>query len=89
VRSWAIAFAWAWGLSDWRAAAALGVSEGDVRRLRRALGLQKTGGGMPARSLLPDASFMAGVGTGADSTIEKAAAGETATAGYSEKRLSS
>ncbi len=43
----AIAFAWAWGLSDWRIGAALGCSENAVRRMRRGLGLRKTGRGAP------------------------------------------
>jgi hypothetical protein len=43
----AIYFAWLFGLSDWRAAQALGVTENAVRRRRRALGLRKTGGGQP------------------------------------------
>jgi hypothetical protein len=43
----AIYFAWLFGLSDWRAAQALGVTENAVRRQRRALGLRKTGGGQP------------------------------------------
>ena len=43
----AIAFGWAWGLSDWRVGEALGVSENTVRRLRRELGMRKTGRGVP------------------------------------------
>jgi hypothetical protein len=43
----AIYFAWLFGLSDWRAAQALGVTENAVRRQRRALGLMKTGRGAP------------------------------------------
>ena len=45
----AIAFAWAWGLPDWRTGEALGLSEGAVRDRRRALGLRKTGRGAPIR----------------------------------------
>jgi hypothetical protein len=71
----AIAFAWAWGLSDWRTGEALGVSENRVRRARQALGLRKTGRGMPHRSLFPDASNSAGAGAGYDRTMRKAAAG--------------
>lgn len=44
----AVAFCWAWGLADWRAGEALGLSENAVRRRRRALGLRKGGRGVPA-----------------------------------------
>jgi hypothetical protein len=70
----AIAFAWAWGLSDWRTGEALGVSEHDVKRARQALGLRKTGRGMPAPTRIPDASNSAGAGAGYDRTMRKAAA---------------
>lgn len=43
----AVAFGWGFGLSDWRIGLALGVSENTVRRMRRRMGLRKTGGGMP------------------------------------------
>tara|TARA_R110000751_G_scaffold307640_1_gene430306 strand:- start:6369 stop:6557 length:189 start_codon:yes stop_codon:yes gene_type:complete len=41
----AVAFAWAWSLPDWVTGDALGMSEDTVRRMRRGMGLKKTGGG--------------------------------------------
>ena len=43
----ALAFGWGFGLADWQIGEALGVSEYAVRMRRRALGLRKTGRGMP------------------------------------------
>lgn len=43
----AIAFAWAFGLRDHVAAAALGISEAEYRRRRLALDLHKRSGGRP------------------------------------------
>ena len=45
----AVFFAWWFGLSDWRTAKALGVTEGAVRDHRRRMGLKKTGAGQPVR----------------------------------------
>lgn len=76
----AIAFAWAWGLPDWRTAEALGVSENTVRRQRKALGLRKTGRGMPAwrdRGEAGTTNVSAGATAGNERTIEKAAAVRT------------
>ena len=42
-----MAFAWAFGLTDWRAAEALGMTENALRLHRRRLGLRKTGRGAP------------------------------------------
>jgi hypothetical protein len=43
----AVAFAWAWGLSDRQTAAAIGISENAVRLQRREMQLRKTGRGAP------------------------------------------
>jgi DNA-binding NarL/FixJ family response regulator len=43
----AVAFAWAWGLSDRQTARAIGISENAVRLQRREMALKKTGRGMP------------------------------------------
>lgn len=56
----ALYFAWLFGLSDWRTGQALGMTEFQVLQRRRALGLKKTGRGMPARSQQPDQEIGAG-----------------------------
>lgn len=49
----AVAFAWAWGLRDWVTGDALGMSENAIRRMRRGMGLAKTGGGCRADPRAP------------------------------------
>lgn len=44
----AIAFAWAFGLADWKTAQVLDLTETRVRKARARLGLRKSGGGVPA-----------------------------------------
>lgn len=70
----AIAFAWAWGLHDWRTAEALGISENKVRKTRRALGLKKGGQGVPLRDVSEPTAFSSSAGAVNDRTMKKAAA---------------